>query len=173
MLGAFPAVAEIEKRAIVCDNGICFSWWPKLPELKGWYSDQEASESYSMHTLVPYGENFADAETVIYANAPYKPRMPKVTTVETLIEDDQKDFRQNVPGIAIKEIEPVVTADGQRLRSFLFMPPTGSSESWERVSYGEEGDFYLIFTLSSRTKDSMNHRLDDYLSLIRAYRSTW
>lgn len=34
LLLAMTAHAEIEKLAQVCDTGICFCWWPKLPHLQ-------------------------------------------------------------------------------------------------------------------------------------------
>ena len=86
----------------------------------------------------------------MYAKAVYKPREPGITSVETLIQRDREDFARNVPGVRIEEVAPLTTADGKLLRSFTFFP--GKEGNWERVSFGEEGDFFLVFALSSRSE---------------------
>jgi len=168
-LAVTPAVAEIEKLAVPGDEGLCFYWWPKLPVLAGWQQDREQSFNYSANALAPEGSTFADAETVMYARAIYKPREPETKSVEQLIENDRRDFGAHSPGIVIREAPLLVTADGQRLRSFSFVPKSAGNR--ERVSYGEEGDFYLIFTISSRSLDGYNASMPAYEQLIKRYRS--
>jgi len=77
--------AEIQKFANPCDQGICFSWWPKLPRVAGWHQDQDQSYNYKINAQAPDGRTFANAETVIYANAIYKPRVPESKTLQDLI----------------------------------------------------------------------------------------
>jgi len=43
---------------------------------------------------------------------------------------------------------------------------------WEKVSYGEEGEFYLIFTLSSRSEQGFKAALKDYELFISRYKET-
>jgi hypothetical protein len=69
-----PACAAIEKNSVVCDTGICFYWWPTLPAINGWHQDKEQSFHENANVLAPDGSTSVDAETVIYANAVYKPR---------------------------------------------------------------------------------------------------
>jgi len=38
------------------------------------------------------------------------------------------------------------------------------------MSYGEEGDFYLIFVISSRTKKGFQGALKDYENFIHLYK---
>lgn len=170
LLLSVSANAEIEKIAQVCDSGICFYWWPKLPALKGWHQDRDQSLNYSANVLAPDGATFANAETVIYAAALYKPRMPETKSVAMLIADDRKTFLSAKPGLLITECEPLTTGDGQKLRSFTFFPE--SKGDWEQVSYGEEGDFYLIFTISSHSKAGFEKTLPMYRQLISLYRET-
>lgn len=162
------AHAEIEKIAVPVEKGLLFRWWPKLSPVEGWHQDQEYSNHYNINALSPDGFTFKDAETVIYAKAIYKPRKPKITSLALLIENDKKGFLEKFPGIKIQEVPPLVTADGRKLHSFVFFP--GKTGNWERVSYGEEGGFYLIFTLSSRTQAGYSKAVASYEKLIADYK---
>lgn len=172
LLVGFPflANAEMEKVANICENEICFYWWPKLPKINGWHNDRELNIKTSTNIMLPNGYTFENAETVMYAKALYKPRIPKTTSVTILIENDKEQFLSSFRDIEIKEVSPLVTSDGKTLRSFTFFPR--SNGNWERVSYGEESDFYLIFTVSSRTKDGYIKNLKTYEELINKYRET-
>ena len=160
--------AEIEKTAMTCGSKICFYWWPKVPAVKGWHQDRDKSYEMGANVLVPVGSSFTAAETVIYVKALYKPRMPDIASVEALIEDDKKRFLDSRPGMKMVELTGLATADGKVLRSFEYIPePQGD---WEQVSYGEEGDFYLVFAISSRTKMGYDKSILAYKELIKSYR---
>lgn len=162
------AFADIEKLATSCERGLCFHWWPKLPEIDGWHHDREQSFNYGINALAPDGFSFANADTVMYAKAIYKPRKPEVTSLEDLIEHDLRDFAANATGVEITEAPALRTADGQSLRSLTFFP--AKKGNWERVAYGEEGDFYLVFTISSRSLDGYLASAKAYEEMIRRYR---
>lgn len=168
MASSVPALAEIEKLATSCEKGLCFHWWPKLEPMEGWHQDREQSFNYSVNALAPDGASFANADTVMYAKAVYKPREPEIKSLEELIARDRRDFAANVPGVEITEALPLSTADGQLLQSITFFP-TGKG-NWERVAYGEEGDFYLIFTISSKSLSSYNSNVKAYEAMISQYR---
>ena len=104
----------------------------------------------------------------MYAKAIYKPQMPGIASVEALIEDDKKQFLDSRPGMKILESKGLTTADGKVLRSFEYVPDRQGD--WEQVSYGEEGDFYLIFTISSRSKTGYGKSIPVYEELIERYR---
>jgi hypothetical protein len=159
--------AEIEKIAIPGEKGFSFYWWPKLAPVDGWHQDREYSFFYSANALAPDGFTFKNAETVMYARAIFKPREPDIKSVEALIDNDRKDFEANVPGVSIHEVAALSSADGQKFRSFTFFP--ASAGQWERVSYGEEGEFYLIFTISSRSLSGFNAAVGAYEKLIASY----
>ena len=172
LIGVFLAAssaaqAEIEKLAIPGDKGLTFYWWPKLSPLNGWHQDREHSFFYRANALAPDGFTFENAETVMYARAIFKPRDPNVRSLEALIENDRKDFEENVPGVSIHEVAALTSSDGQAFRSFTFFPASGGN--WERVSYGEEGEFYLIFTISSRSLSGFNASVGAYERLITGY----
>ena len=149
-------------------TGICFFWWPKLPQIKGWHQDQEASFGYSVNALAPTGRTFTNAPAVMYAKALYKPRDPETKSIEMLITNDQKEFREEKLGLIITETDPLTTADNKKLRSFTFFPK--SKGDWEQVSYGEEGDFYLVFTISAHSKEAFDKANEAYRSLISHYK---
>ena len=165
---SLSAHAEIEKFAVPSDKGILFHWWPKLDPLDGWHQDKEFSLFYSANSLAPDGFTFKNAETVMYARAIYKPREPNIKSLEELIEEDKKDFELNVPGVLITEVAPISTLDGQKLKSLTFFPT--KTGNWERVSYGEEGDFYLIFTISARSQSGFTAFEGAYEKLITTYK---
>jgi hypothetical protein len=167
-IAASVTCGEIEKIAVPAEKGFSMHWWPKLSPLGGWHQDRDHSFLYSVNALAPDGFTFKNAETVMYAKAIYKPREPNIKSLKTLIEKDKKDFKANVPGVSIKQTGSLSTADGQRLSSFTFFP--ANTGNWERASYGEEGEFYLIFTLSSRSKSGFDSAAQAYEKLISSYK---
>jgi hypothetical protein len=168
LLLTMAARAEIEKIAAPCgDTGICFYWWPKLPQLKGWHQDKDQSYHYRINALAPNGSTFANAAAVIYAEAIYKPRVPETKSLEAFIGGDRKHFLSSDPHIAITEVSESMAGDGQKFRSFTFVPQ--SKGNWEEVSYGEEAEYYLTFVLSSRSKDGFDKNLDAYRQLVAHY----
>lgn len=170
-LGAavMPALAhaEVLKVAVLCSSGVCPRWWPVLPEVAGWRQDREQSEHDGVNAQVPDGEDFESAEVVIYARAVLKTEGG--AELDAFIARDQAETRAQFPGTRIKEEHALQTADAQHLRSFAFAPH--DSGNWELVSYGEEGDYYLLFAISSRSKEGLVQRRADYLEFVRRYRA--
>ncbi|MHA6206270.1 hypothetical protein ACXU4B_17720 [Dyella soli] len=163
-----PVSAEVEKTALMCKSSICFYWWPKLPELTGWHHDHDGSYQINANVLVPDGKTFADAAAVIYVEAIYKPRVPELTSVDALIASDKTQFLEGKPGTLINDSPGLITGDGKTLKSFTFFP--SKQGDWERVSFGEEGDFYLIFTVSSRSEQAYRDAEPVYEKLVGQYR---
>jgi hypothetical protein len=162
------AFAEIEKVAIPRDNKMALYWWPKITIPKGWHQDKEQSYQNNINAMAPDGYTFVDAETVMYARADFKPRIPDVKSIEQLIDNDKRNLLFQIPDIEITEVDSLVTKDGKSLRSLVFKPK--NKGNWERVTYGEEGDFYLIFTVSSRTQDGYNTSVSAYESLTNSFK---
>lgn len=160
--------ADIEKIAIPSEKGMSFYWWPKLPSIAGWHQDQDSSFRYSVNALAPDNESFSNAETVMYAKASFKPRIPEIKSLEMLIARDKEDFLKNVPGVEIQAAKSLTTADGKQFKSFTYFPQ--GAGNWERVTYGEEGEFYLIFTISSRSKAGYDTNVRAYEKLIELYK---
>ena len=165
------ARAEIIKTAkLDCKNQICLHWWPKLPAAKGWHTDMDANYQHNFNTLVPDGFTFDNADAIIYANAIYKPRYetdyPGTKSLDQFIADDQKTFTSRYKQEAVTETAPLLTQDGQKLRSFTYFRPG----SWERVSYGEEGEYYLLFVINAYSEIGYRRNQATYENTIRTYR---
>lgn len=169
LLATIPAVsyAEIEKIAIPCETGLCFYWWPKLPAVKGWHYDRENSLLFSTNAQAPDGFTFKNSETVFYAKALYKPRIPDTNSLTALIEYDKRKFQSHDPTITITEAEALTTKDGKPLKVFVFAPK--EKGNWELVAYGEEGEFYVVFTLSSRTKAGYTKNIPVFKQYVMRY----
>lgn len=168
-----PAQGEIVKLAISkCNNNsICFYWWPKLPDLKGWKSDQSLNTQIGgngSNVLIPEGKTFSNAPAIIYARAIYAKRYDEEfkikSTLASFIADDQDTFRKK--GTKITEAAPITTADGQKLQVFTYSRPN----NWETVSYGEEDGNYLLFVISAQSENGHEQALPIYRDLISHYK---
>ncbi|HVN96170.1 MAG TPA: hypothetical protein VMT62_07060 [Syntrophorhabdaceae bacterium] len=168
LLIPLSVLSEIEKVGEPCENGICLAWWPKLTPVKGWHHERGPSFRNAINIQVPDGSTFSDAETVIYARALYKPAVPEIKSLDFLIKDDQEEFMGRDPAITVTEVRALKTGDGRLLKSYTFFPK--SEGNWEQVSYGEESDFYLIFTISSRSRAGYEKTLSIYEQYIGQYR---
>ena len=168
MVASAAASAEIEKTAVPTDRGLILHWWPKLPDVAGWHFDREASDHYGFAAWVPDNFTFANAETVIYARAIYKPRDPGTKSVDMLIEQDKQHVLAKAPGTRIESAPSLPTADGRNLRSLSFAP--SGNGNWERAGYGEEGDYYLIFIVSSRSQAGYQTAKAAFETFIARYR---
>jgi hypothetical protein len=167
---AIPDIAssEIYKLAVPGEKAMEFYWWPVLGQVPGWSHDEEASRANSANILVPKGSSFSSAPAVIYGKAMFKPRVPNTKSLGQLIADDRKAFEHDFPGVAISELAAVSDGDGKKLRYFSYTP--SGAGSWELVAYGEEGEFYLIFTVSGNSKAALIHAKPVFESVIAAYR---
>jgi hypothetical protein len=162
------AQADGEKGGEVCGEGVAIQWWPTLEPVKGWHHEREASEIYGINIQVPDGSTFSDAETVIYAKALYKPRIPETTSLETLITDDRKRYLIRDPDTRITEVKPVKAKGGETLRTYVFFPE--KKGNWELVSYAEEKDFYLLFVISSRSREGLTKAFPAYEQYVGQYK---
>lgn len=168
LLSLAARAAEIEKVAQICDVGICLYWWPKLPTIKGWHQDKEASMEYGADALAPDGFAFSNAVVVIYGTASYKPRNPQAKSLQMFIASDQQHFLASEPGVEIREVKPLATGDGKLMQSFTFSPK--SNGNWEQVAYGEEGQYYLTFVLSARSRSAFQSAESTYREMIARYK---
>lgn len=167
LLISVPVAAEIEKNAIPSENGFDLYWWPVLPKIDGWHQDVGSSYRYRANTQVPDGATFSNAESVIYAKALYKPRMSDTKSLEQLIAEDIEEFKKSQSALAIEKSGLIKTKDNKTLEIYRFSPK--GEGNWEKVAYGEEGDFYLVFALSSRTEQGYTGTLPTFKEFIQNY----
>jgi hypothetical protein len=163
----FPAFGAVDKFARPGERGLDLVWWPRLPKLESWKHDEDASWAITANVLVPKGRTFADAPAVIYASATYKART-KSKSLAQFIAEDQASFRERVSGIKIARVSSLTNGDGKKLETYSFTPT--SEGDWEVISYGEEGDFYLIFAVSAHGEKALNAALPSFRLLVSHYR---
>ena len=159
--------AEIEKIAIICDKGICPNWWPKIIPPQGWMHDRESSHLYNINALAPAGQSFATAETVIYANAIYKPRVPGSTTLAIFIEGDHISFAKKSPGLVIAPDAALITRDGTQAKTWRMEPK--AKGQWERIAYFEEDEYYMVFAISSKTAAGLARSMQSFEEAVTNY----
>lgn len=163
------SVADLERRPDITGNGRQFYYQPKILAPAGWHLDAERSAYFHASALAPDGADFTDATTVMYAKAIPRRTRPELKSLSDLIARDERSFEHEHPGILVHEVAALPTADGRRLRTFTFSPDKDEG-NWEQISYDEEGDFFLIFAISSRTLDGYLAAVPAYGSMIGSYR---
>ena len=178
LLLLLPAItqAEIYKKALVCsDTGqICLYWWPTLPEVQGWHQDMRHSYHYKMNTLALEGYDFSNSEAVIYARSEYQDKPEEKKTLEEFIEFSQGQSIANSPYKFNIENRSEIESEGKlTFVSFSYLPK-GNTGNWEQVAYSEETDndgnhYFLIFALSSRTKEAYLSNLESFNKMITLY----
>ena len=167
LLLADGAYADVEKTALRTDSGLRLVWWPKVDAPKGWHFDEQSSDHYAFKAFAPDGSDFTNADRVIYAKADFKPRFPEAKNVESLIKQDISDFSSSHESIVVRREKPLLSGDAKPFELVSFTPEKDGD--WERVAYGEEGEYFIIFTLSSRSKDGLTKAVSAFESMIAGY----
>jgi hypothetical protein len=166
---AGPALAaEIEKTAILTDHGLQAFWWPKLAPPRGWRQDRVQSYHYSFNAIAPADSDFAKSETVMYAQALYKPRERDTHSLAQLMDEDRNRFVEGDPGIAVAKLDDLTDAGGIHFKLLAFSPKGGGN--WESVAYSEDADYYFIFVLSSRNEAGYRTNLPLFEGWVRSYK---
>ena len=167
ILSANTAFAEIEKIAIPTDTGLKAYWQPKLSEIQGWKHNREASLHYGANFQLPIGQTLNGSETVIYARAFYKPRIPKTNSLQELIDKDIAEFKARDPNMIIDELTEQFAKNRTKFKVFKLTPNTG--KNWEVISFADEGEFYLMFVVSSRSEVGLSNSMSDYFAFVNNY----
>lgn len=168
VLLATPAAAEIEKFAIPNSAGYRVYWWPRLPPLAGWTHDEPASRAHRINAYVPVGASFGEAPAVLYARALYKAHIPETRTLAELIRADRTSTLRQAPGTQVTPQPALRDGDGHPLTLVAYTPL--SEGSHDLVAFGEEGEFFLVFSLSARSAEDLAAARPDFEALLAAYR---
>jgi hypothetical protein len=168
LAAATVADAEVVKMAVPSDSGLRLYWWPALPIPKGWQHDDEVSREREVNVILPIGKSFDDAPAVIYARADYKPRLPQVHSLADYIHQDKADIGSQSPTAAIADRPDVKTGDGATLKVVSYALP--AKRQWELVAYGEEGDYYVLFTVSAATDTDLKDAESVFYGLLARYK---
>lgn len=163
----FAVNAGIHKETFPTQNGTQFLWWPVMPDIDGWSHDREFSLRYGINAQVPDGFSFANSETVIYSKAVYKPIASDLENLDAFIENDKSSLLSKEPTVSIKKLLEFTNQYGAAFHMYSFSPK--EKGNWERVAYSEEDEFYLVFTISSRSEQGLKDNLKAYNLFIRNY----
>jgi hypothetical protein len=167
VLQATPANAEMEKIAIPFDNQIRLFNWPKVVVPNAWHHEKESSYANGVNIIVQDNFTFGNSESVIYTASVYKPSRPEIKSLEALIAEDKKALLTQFPETVISTEAALSDGKNNKMLSLRYSPR--ASGNWERVTYGEETDFYLIFTLSSRSEKGYLTAMPTYKKVIKSY----
>lgn len=166
--------AEIFKQSGPCNNGdeICEVWWPKLKPVPGWQQDSRHSYYFRSNAQTPVNIDFAKAEAVIYAKAIKVTDKIKTKTLKEFIEHDKKSFLNKNANLRVINDGELRDKSGRIFYGFSFVAQ--DTGNWEKVSYSEEVEedgtrYYLLFVLSSRSRDAYISALNAYNQFITTY----
>ena len=148
------ARAAIEHVVIATPKGKVERWWPKVQAPKGWHHDRGNSVNYHMNAFAPVGESFASAEAVMYARAIRTSSDSSLRNLGEFMTRERANFLARSPNYEIRDDRPIRTRGGIDLKTRLFVPKDGQG-NWERVAYGEENDYFVIFVASARSKKAL------------------
>jgi hypothetical protein len=147
--------AAIEHVVVDTPKGKVERWWPKVQAPKGWHHDRGNSVNYQMNAFAPVGESFASAEAVMYARAIRTSSDTSLRNLGEFMTRERANFLKRSPNYEIRDDKPIPTRGGIDLKTRVFVPKDGQG-NWERVAYGEENDYYVIFVASARSKKALD-----------------
>jgi hypothetical protein len=170
LLGLAPVVhAEIENVFVdASGGGRVERWWPKIAPPKGWHHDRDNSFNYNLNAVAPEGESFGSADVVLYAKAIRKAREEGVSTLEQFMARERERFLKKQRDYDIKPARGLTGRDQTAWKSATFTPRKDGN--WERVFYSEDGDHWLIFVISARSKELYRKQMPTFERWVRQYR---
>jgi hypothetical protein len=161
---ASMAIAEIEKRGAMGDHGINLFWWPKLSVPTGWVQDLGASEDHHINVLHAKGATYDNAPAVIYGRASYEPDKKKRGTLKDYIKNDIEEMKRHRSEVNIAKLPPTKTLHGS-LQTYSFNPP----RDYERVCYGQEGDYWIVFVINAQSERALRKHLPIFNAVLARY----
>lgn len=166
---SIAAYAGLDKVAVPTGTGLKLMWWPKVTPPKGWHFDQGSSYYFSCNAMAPDGATFSKAETVMYAKADYKPRLPAPITLQAFVNNDMTSFKKETAKIVIVREPSLRFGKKQRCQLVFYHPAMGSQGNWEQVAYCEDGAYFLTFAVSSRTHAGLQAAMPAFRSMFSSY----
>jgi hypothetical protein len=133
--------------------------WPKLPAVSGWHQDGAASFQFSANALIPDGATFADADATILARG-----MARGGKSLSQLMDEGRAGTD-----AGNVAKPMEIADKDTRPFTVVALAPAASGKWEANAYGEEGRYFLVFTLSARSRDAYDKAFPVFSQMIQSY----
>jgi hypothetical protein len=161
LLGLSPVQAEMLQFATADGT----KSWPKLPDIPDWHQDQESSLRLSANALIPDGMDPATAEVSIQARGFARRGNADVSSLSQFIDNERAAAES---GTDVKKLSDVADKDGTPFTIYAFAPAHGKT-GWKAVAYSEEGDTFLAFTLSARSKAAFDGGMPVFTQLIQHY----
>ncbi len=134
--------------------------WPKLPAVFGWHQDQQASFQNTANALIADGDVYPDGNAVILAKG--LPRAGK--SLAQVMDADSAAASDS--GHAEKP-DAITDKDGVSFILVAFTP--AKSGKWEANAYAEEGRYYLVFTLSAKSKAEYDKAFPAFSEMVKNY----
>jgi hypothetical protein len=158
--------AETEGFAYQCESGLCLWRRPIVDAPPGWIKDEESGARFRFNAFARKGESFTEADASLYALSVYR-KNASPTLAQHINAHRAKHLREN-PGSKVSAGAVLQNADGKRLATHTFTPGPTDKE-WQTAAFDEEGDYYLVFALSARTKQAHERALKDLANLVLGY----
>ena len=134
--------------------------WPKLPAVSDWHQDQAASFQNTANVLIPDGDVYPGAEAVILAKGVARGG----GTLTRLIDNDRAAASD---GTHLEKLADIADKDARPFTVYAYSP--AKSGKWEAVAYGEEGRYFLVFTLSAQSQASYDKAFPVFAQMIGSY----
>jgi hypothetical protein len=167
--------AELYELKYPSDSIFLKNIWVPVLKIDGWHQDKKHTLMLHSNVHVPDGTNYLNTTSFIHANAINKKQHPELISISDFINIYYKEFSSLPPNSVINEVDRIYTADGMQLLSYTVFPTSAFSVAhakdglWQRVTYGEEGNFYIVFTLVARTEAAYKSALPTYLQSLSKY----
>lgn len=156
------AHAEIEKVEMKCEKGPCFKWFPRVAPPRAWHYEEDESVEQGVKVFAP---DDMHSDMRMYTYAIQKADKPALHTLDDVIAHEKENYKE---GRAM-EGKPLSTLDGKKLRTFLYA--TKDEIRWDQATYGEEGQFYVVFAITTTGLYELNRYVNDYSSFVGSYRT--
>lgn len=156
------ARAEVEKVEMKCEKGPCVKWFPKVTPPRAWHYDEDESAEQGVKVFAP---DDMHSDMRIYTYAIQKADKPALHTLDDVIAHEKENYKEG----RVMEGKPLSTLDGKKLRTFLYA--TKDEIRWDQASYGEEGQFYVVFAITTTGLYELNRYVNDYNSFVGSYRT--
>jgi hypothetical protein len=136
----------------------------KAPE--GWVLDGKSGASQGLAAVsYPEGSSWKDGAAVMYVNTACR---CGAKSLEEFVEGDVKRFREGAPGLKVSDGPALKLEGGQKVLVKRFSgDENGNVES---VAYVDEGDEFLLFVLTARTRKDFDASAEAFDRMVSSYR---
>lgn len=133
---------------------------------QGWVFDTKNAPSIGSRAVIyPKDCNLSTTEVLIHANAFPLENM----TLSQWIEGDIAQLKQEFPGIKVKALPSLLTADSLTAMVREFDPSRSSYELIERIAYIRIDDHVAVVSLSARNREAYDGSIDAFTYVVEGF----